>query len=58
MLMASPIWPATEKFNTSVRDGLLDYTLIQPQTARFDQLFALFKCVDSSWRSSYLWEFR
>jgi ABC-2 type transport system permease protein len=29
-LMAAVIWPATEKFNTSVRDGSLDYTLLQP----------------------------
>jgi ABC-2 type transport system permease protein len=30
MLMAALIWPATEKFNASVRDGTLDYTLLQP----------------------------
>jgi len=35
MLMASVIWPATEKFNTSVRDGTLDYTLIQPANSLF-----------------------
>src|SRR5512147_1585637 len=35
MLMASVIWPATEKFNTSVRDGTLDYTLIQPVNSLF-----------------------
>jgi ABC-2 type transport system permease protein len=35
MLMASVIWPATEKFNTSVRDGSLDYTLIQPANSLF-----------------------
>lgn len=35
MLMASVIWPATEKFNTSVRDGSLDYTLIQPASSLF-----------------------
>ncbi len=29
-LMAALIWPNTEKFNTSVRDGTLDYTLLQP----------------------------
>ena len=34
-LMASVIWPATEKFNTSVRDGTLDYTLIQPVNSLF-----------------------
>ena len=35
MMMASIIWPATEKFNTSVRDGSLDYTLIQPANSLF-----------------------
>ena len=35
MMMASIIWPATEKFNTSVRDGTLDYTLIQPANSLF-----------------------
>lgn len=29
-LMAALIWPNTEKFNTGVRDGSLDYTLLQP----------------------------
>jgi viologen exporter family transport system permease protein len=35
MLMAAIIWPATEKFNTSVRDGSLDYTLLQPANSLF-----------------------
>jgi ABC-2 type transport system permease protein len=35
MLMVSVIWPATEKFNASVRDGTLDYTLIQPANSLF-----------------------
>jgi len=35
MLMAAVIWPATEKFNTSVRDGSLDYTLLQPVNSLF-----------------------
>ena len=35
LLMAAVIWPATEKFNTSVRDGSLDYTLIQPANSLF-----------------------
>jgi ABC-2 type transport system permease protein len=35
MLMAAMIWPATEKFNTSVRDGSLDYTLLQPANSLF-----------------------
>ena len=29
-LMAAVIWPNTEKFNASIRDGSLDYTLLQP----------------------------
>ena len=35
LLMASVIWPATEKFNTSVRDGTLDYTLLLPANSLF-----------------------
>ncbi len=35
LLMAAVIWPATEKFNTSVRDGSLDYTLLQPASSLF-----------------------
>jgi ABC-2 type transport system permease protein len=34
-LMAALIWPATEKFNTSIRDGSLDYTLLQPASSLF-----------------------
>jgi ABC-2 type transport system permease protein len=34
-LMAAVIWPATEKFNASVRDGSLDYTLLQPADSLF-----------------------
>lgn len=34
-LMAALIWPNTEKFNASVRDGSLDYTLLQPVDALF-----------------------
>ncbi len=33
--MAAMIWPATEKFNASVRDGSLDYTLLQPANSLF-----------------------
>jgi ABC-2 type transport system permease protein len=29
-LMAAIIWPNTEKFNTGMRDGTLDYTFLQP----------------------------
>jgi ABC-2 type transport system permease protein len=35
MMMAAMIWPATEKFNSSVRDGSLDYTLLQPANSLF-----------------------
>lgn len=33
--MAALIWPNTEKFNASVRDGSLDYTLLQPVNSMF-----------------------
>lgn len=32
-LMAALIWPNTEKFNTAIRDGSLDYTLLQPASS-------------------------
>jgi ABC-2 type transport system permease protein len=35
MLMAALIWPNTEKFNTGMRDGSLDYTLLQPVNSLF-----------------------
>src|SRR5262245_19128008 len=34
-LMIALVWPNTEKFNTSVRDGSLDYTLLQPASSQF-----------------------
>ncbi len=34
-MMAALIWPNTERFNTSVRDGTLDYTLLQPVDSMF-----------------------
>jgi ABC-2 type transport system permease protein len=34
-LMFVLIWPNTEKFNQSVRDGTLDYTLLQPADSMF-----------------------
>jgi ABC-2 type transport system permease protein len=34
-LMAALIWPNTEKFNASVRDGTLDYTLLLPVNSMF-----------------------
>jgi len=33
--MAALIWPNTEKFNASVRDGSLDYMLLQPVNSMF-----------------------
>jgi len=34
-LMMSLIWPNTEKFNRGVREGTLDYTLLQPVNSLF-----------------------
>src|SRR5215211_1482664 len=34
-VMAALIWPNTEKFNASIRDGSLDYTLLQPVNSQF-----------------------
>jgi len=34
-MMMALIWPNTEKFNASVRDGSLDYTLLQPASSMF-----------------------
>jgi ABC-2 type transport system permease protein len=34
-LMQALIWPNTERFNTSVRDGTLDYTLLMPANSMF-----------------------
>jgi len=34
-LLAAVLWPATEKFNTGVRDGSLDYTLLLPANSLF-----------------------
>lgn len=39
-LMAALIWPNTEKFNASVRDGSLDYTLLYPASSQFMVSFA------------------
>jgi ABC-2 type transport system permease protein len=33
--MAALIWPNTERFNTGVREGTLDYTLLQPVNSLF-----------------------
>jgi ABC-2 type transport system permease protein len=35
MLMAALLWPNTEKFNAAMRDGSLDYTLLQPVNSLF-----------------------
>jgi ABC-2 type transport system permease protein len=34
-LMVALVWPNTQKFNTSVRDGSLDYTFLQPVNSQF-----------------------
>jgi ABC-2 type transport system permease protein len=34
-LMAALIWPNTERFNNAMRDGSLDYTLLQPVNSLF-----------------------
>ncbi len=39
-LMAALIWPNTERFNASVRDGSLDYVLLQPVPSLFQVSFA------------------
>jgi len=39
-LMAALIWPATEHFNASVRDGSFDYTLLQPVNSLFQVTFS------------------
>jgi ABC-2 type transport system permease protein len=38
--MAILIWPSTERFNTAVRDGTLDYTLLQPANSMFMVTFS------------------
>jgi ABC-2 type transport system permease protein len=34
-LMIALIWPNTERFNQSIRDGSMDYTLLQPVSSMF-----------------------
>jgi ABC-2 type transport system permease protein len=34
-MMMAIIWPNTEKFNQSIRDGSMDYTLLQPVNSMF-----------------------
>ena len=35
MMMATLIWPNTERFNASIRDGSFDYSLLQPVNSQF-----------------------
>jgi ABC-2 type transport system permease protein len=35
VLMGALVWPNTEKFNSSIRDGSFDYTLLQPVNSQF-----------------------
>lgn len=35
LLFASVIWPNTERFNASIRDGSFDYSLLQPVNSQF-----------------------
>lgn len=34
-LLAALVWPNTQEFNTAVRSGSLDYTLLQPASSQF-----------------------
>jgi len=34
-LMMTLVWPNTEKFNQSIRDGSMDYTILQPVSSMF-----------------------
>ena len=34
-MMIALIWPNTEKFNQSIRDGSMDYTILQPINSMF-----------------------
>ena len=39
-LMIALIWPNTEKFNQSIRDGSMDYTILQPVNSMFLTTFS------------------
>jgi ABC-2 type transport system permease protein len=39
-LMAALIWPGTERFNESVRDGSFDYIMLQPVNSLFQVTFS------------------
>ena len=49
-LMMSLVWPNTEKFNQSIRDGSMDYTILQPVSSMFLVTFSRINV----WRS---WDF-
>ena len=34
-MMMTLVWPNTEKFNQSIRDGSMDYTILQPVSSMF-----------------------
>jgi ABC-type uncharacterized transport system permease subunit len=34
-MMSGLIWPNTERFNQSIRDGSFDYVLMQPVSSQF-----------------------
>jgi ABC-2 type transport system permease protein len=40
MMVAGLIWPNTEKFNASIRDGSMDYTLLAPVDSLFQVSFS------------------
>ena len=44
------VWPNTEKFNQSIRDGSMDYTILQPVSSMFLVTFSRMKV----WR---IWDF-
>ena len=39
-LMIALVWPNTEKFNQSIRDGSMDYTILQPVNSMFLTTFS------------------
>ena len=49
-MMMSLVWPNTEKFNQSIRDGSMDYTILQPVSSMFLVTFSRINV----WRS---WDF-
>src|SRR5689334_13277452 len=40
MMMVALVWPNTEKFNQSIRDGSMDYTILQPVNSMFLTTFS------------------